>query len=383
MPKRLILCCDGTWNTPTQKEDGQLSPTNVAKLARSILPTAPDGTPQITFYHDGVGAENRLTQLLTGSSGFKKFSLKFMQALLYGPAKLAGGAFGIGLSRIIEECYCFLVDNFEQGDELYLFGFSRGAYAVRSLAGLVRNSGILRKEHADRFAEAYRYYRDRDILTHPRSDQSAEFRTLYSRETSIKFIGVWDTVGSLGIPEFMLDRMVGNLWKFHDASLSTRVENAFQALALDERRGDFKPCLWEKQPDAPSTQVVEQVWFAGVHCDVGGGYADSGLSDCTLAWMINRASGGNCRLACSNSQLQELLHPDPLAEIHNSLKGFFSRRPTFIRPVNQGRSSMESVSTSVQERKDHPPSLYDPENLQGYSGSFSTVALQRAQTTGG
>jgi len=268
--KHLIVCCDGTWNTPEQSENGQICPTNVVKMASALTPLARDGTPQIVFYHDGVGT----------SSGFDL-------------SHWIGGAFGAGLSKIILDAYRFLVDNYSDGDELYFFGFSRGAYTVRSLAGLVRNCGLLKKIHAEKIPDAYGLYRREDRPAEPDGEEARTFREQFSREVTIKCIGVWDTVGALGIPDHVLRHLTEQRWQFHDVKLSRIVEHAYHALAIDERREDFRPTLWEQQPDA-GNQTLEQVWFAGVHCNVGGGYEESGLSDLAFLWM--KAQAETCGL---------------------------------------------------------------------------------------
>ncbi len=169
MTRRLVACSDGTWYTADRN-----TPGNVVEMVRSVLPQAPDGTDQILFYDPGVG---------TGGV-FDKYS---------------GGMFGSGLSKNVLDVYRFLVHNYVEGDEIYLFGFSRGAYTVRSAAGLIRNCGLLHKEHAGRANEAFRIYRERD--EGPDTADAIHFREKYSRQPlRIKFIGVWDTVGALGIP---------------------------------------------------------------------------------------------------------------------------------------------------------------------------------------
>ena len=235
MSKRLIVCCDGTWNTPDQKEEGQICPTNIVKMTSAISPLASDGTVQIVFYHSGVGT----------SSGLDL-------------SHWMGGAFGVGLSEIIQDTYRFLVDNYSEGDELYLFGFSRGAYTARSLAGFIRNCGLLQKIHADKIPAAYGLYRREDQPAEPEGEEAKDFRAKFSREGTIKFIGVWDTVGALGIPDHIIRRLTEKLWHFHDVKLSRIIQNAYQALAIDERREDFQPTLWEQQPDAGS-QNLEQM----------------------------------------------------------------------------------------------------------------------------
>src|SRR3954447_8100070 len=237
MAKRLVLCCDGTWNRPDETREGIPAPTNVAKIEMAVARQDGPGTQQLVHYEEGVGTQ--------------RFE------------RIRGGAFGYGLTRNILNCYRWLVENYEPGDELFLFGFSRGAYTARSTVGLVRNAGILQRQHLDRVDDAYRLYRDPHKESEPAGIAAEIFRREYSHpDTTIRFVGVWDTVGSLGIP---IDAkhlpILTNHWTFHDTTLSHWVLNAFQALAIDERRGPFKPTLWEKKPneDPPPNQTVEQV----------------------------------------------------------------------------------------------------------------------------
>src|SRR5579862_5148896 len=211
--KRLVVCCDGTWNTPDEKDEGADTCTNVTKVALAVAPHDPAGIRQPVFYDKGVGT---------------------------GPFDhWGGGMFGIGLSAKVQEAYTYLVQNFEPGDEIFLFGFSRGAYTARSTAGFIRNAGLLKRQYLYKLQDAYELYRDRSDLTHPRSVEARLFRKSFAYEVGIKFIGVWDTVGALGIPNLPSLPAISARWKFHDVTLSSYVENAFQALAIDERRKPF------------------------------------------------------------------------------------------------------------------------------------------------
>jgi uncharacterized protein (DUF2235 family) len=205
MSKRLVVCCDGTWNFPDRQ-----CLTNVTKVALAIATVDSKGTEQRTFYHRGIGSNRR--------------------------ERIRGGAFGFGLSRDVCDTYRFLVQNYEPGDELFFFGFSRGAFTARSTVGLVRNAGILRQEHVDRVSEAYALYRSRTKTNTPRGREATLFRRSYSYEPRIRFIGVWDTVGALGIPldGFRLISLLNKRWEFHNTELSTSVDAAYQALAIDE-----------------------------------------------------------------------------------------------------------------------------------------------------
>lgn len=358
MSKRLVICCDGTWNTPDQRTDGKICSTNVTKVALAVAPNDVHGTEQRTFYHRGVGTTRR--------------------------ERIRGGAFGAGLSRDICDAYRFLVNNFEPGDELFFFGFSRGAFTARSTAGFVRNCGILRRTEIDRVDEAYALYRSRGRSSHPRSVESRLFRQSYSHETRIAFIGVWDTVGALGIPldGLRLANLLNRRWQFHDTNLSAIVDSAFQALAIDEKRGPFRPTLWTQPADAPTGPKVEQVWFPGVHSDVGGGYPDHAISDIPLLWMVERAKGCGldfhqdafvrqptigAKICPDDDTLSSLtsIAPDPRAAIHESRRGFYKLIPAHHRPLGVGEGSREYVASSAVNRR-NDNSAYRPRELVTY-----------------
>ena len=297
--KRIVICADGTWNAPDHHEaNGEPAPTNVWLLYQLLRKETVDatGTPvtQLAYYHRGIGTGGLLDRIV-------------------------GGLYGAGITRNVLDCYRVLVTYYNPGDEVFLFGFSRGAYTVRSLAGLVRNAGVIARdrchqeadEGADqdglsdpdererrreavlerRVQEAWALYRDRSSATSPTASRAVDFRVRYAHDpVSIAGIGVWDTVGALGIPnDGPLARLRNPRDEFHDVRLSANVRYAFHAIALDERRGPFVPTLWE-QPTGARDQVLEQRWFPGVHADVGGGYprSERGLATVTLRWMCDR-----------------------------------------------------------------------------------------------
>jgi uncharacterized protein (DUF2235 family) len=345
--RRLVVCCDGTWNRPDQLSGGVAAPTNVAKIALAVAERDPAGVDQLLYYEPGVGT--------------RRFE------------RIRGGAFGFGLSRNVRDCYRFIVENYRPGDELFLFGFSRGAFTARSTVGLVRNAGILRREHADRVDEAYALYRSRTDRTHPRGIEARLFRRMYSRpEIEVRFIGVWDTVGALGIPiDGVRLPFTDRLWGFHDTELSSHVQSACQALAIDEQRGPFRPTPWTRQPTA-SGQTLEQVWFTGVHCDVGGGYRDPALAEIALLWMVARAR--ECGLAFSPGHfaaagdpvdetrraLAEETAPDALGAIHNSRRGFYRLLPRYRRTISEVAGS-EVASSALRRHREM--ASYDPAGL--------------------
>ncbi len=336
MPKRIVVCSDGTWNTPDQRSGGSIRPTNVVKLARAIAPTAPDGKSQSVFYDQGVGTEGNLLH------------------------RLIGGASGQGLDKNIQDGYRFLMHNYEVGDEIFLLGFSRGAYTVRSLAGLLRNCGLLHTIHAHRLPDAFDLYRREDAP--PKSDVAEAFRASYSREVEIMFLGVWDTVGALGIPSQRLGHLTNPSYEFHDVELSGSVKHGYHALSIDERRAPFKPALWEwKQKEG---QHVEQVWFVGFHSDVGGGTSDPGLSDVAFTWMKEKATAAG--LAFDGSYVGTAINPNPASPAHDSKTGIFRFTGTFKRSLGHVAPTTEAVHPAVVTRHKIDPPPYSPSNLVEY-----------------
>jgi uncharacterized protein (DUF2235 family) len=371
VPKRLIVCCDGTWNTADQAISGHPSPTNVTKLALSLAAEDAAGARQCVYYHPGVGTSRW--------------------------ERLSGGAFGVGLSRNVLDGYRFLIDNYESGDLLYLFGFSRGAFTARSLAGLIRNSGILRRENVGRIDQAWVLYRS--SADTPRGVAATLFRRAYSFEPRIEFIGVWDTVGALGIPTFgprslkPIVRRINHRWEFHDTKLSTRVKGAFQALAIDEQRAAFAPAVWHQQPGADG-QKLRQVWFTGVHCDIGGGYPDTSLSDIALLWMADGAreyglkflpgalsADGPARMTPGES-IDFKVEPNPLTSPHRSWTKFYRLVSPLNRPIGTAEDETdhhldgcEYLAVSAQEHYEATPD-YRPPELVTYLSDPANVHLE-------
>ncbi|MDS9469802.1 DUF2235 domain-containing protein [Paracoccus sp. MBLB3053] len=297
MPKNLVIGCDGTWNDPEDE-------TNIHWLTSEAVKDA----RQLVYYDKGVGTAGDLD------------------------AKI-GGNFGIGLSENVRQAYAFLLKNYEPGDAVFLFGFSRGAFTVRSMAGFMRLVGRLRSPEL--IEQAYIYYR-----VHEPGEDDSFFERILRPEVGapmpIRFLGVFDTVGSLGLPfeisgrapdlrrtpwaragslvtrwlDELGDRVRRPIKGFHDTRLGDQVEEAAQALAMDERRGFFTPTLWTEAPGEALKcdptgrflqvpQAVSQVWFAGSHIDVGGGdtaIARSGrLSNIPLLWLAERAEAAGMR----------------------------------------------------------------------------------------
>ena len=323
----------------TGQDGGTSFNTNVYELFGIILDRSPE---QISFYDRGVGTSWR---------------------------KLTGNIAGLGISRNIRECYEFIFDNYEAGDQIYLFGFSRGAATVRSLSGFMHLFGILPKSRRELIKRAYKIYKIRNPKKREEKAKTFRERHHIRHWTKIKFLGVWDTVAALGLPMKSLSGLIDRLpfWrhKFHNFSLSESVEHAVQALAIDDERKVFHPVLWE--PEICHYQTVQQVWFCGMHTDVGGGYEESGLSDIALEWMVQKAverglkiypkQDGKCR-------------PNPNGVMHDSRRGglkfLYRKKVRSWDVMKYGKPAVhESVTlrTLNQYNQSKPP--YSPWILQG------------------
>ena len=296
--KRIVICCDGTW-----KRLDERFPTNVVRLAQAVTPMGADGVAQVTFHLDGVGS----------GRGTGRLARALDRAL--------GGMFGQGLMATVEAAYRFLIFNHAPGDEIYLFGFSRGAYTARSLAGLIRNCGILARGEAAAIPEALARYQARGAADHPDSEASCRFRARHGQAVwtspadaawrrahlgtegapiDLRYLGVWDTVGALGVPrDLRLAEVINRSLRFHDTRLSKGVGSARHAVAIDERRRSFPPTLWDNLPalNAEAGDArYQQRWFPGDHGSVGGGGAVTALSNDALLWVAEGAAAAGLGL---------------------------------------------------------------------------------------
>jgi uncharacterized protein (DUF2235 family) len=297
--RRLVVCFDGTWNNA----DSEKADTNVTLIARAIHATQDtDGIQQSVLYLRGVGATGLDVQ------------------------RVIEGATGLGIDDNIRSGYMFLAQNYLPGDEIYLFGFSRGAFTARSVVGFIGSCGLLKRQKLGDLGRAWTYYRT--VTDRSPAKFMASCNSECHPDVNIKFLGVWDTVGALGIPTHILGAIVNNQYGFHDTSPSRIVKHACHALAIDEERDEFVPTLWTGE--APAGSIIEQVWFAGVHSDVGGGYVDRSLADITLTWMAEKAESEG--LAMDWSVLPDGQKLDPLAAQHDSRAGWAVKdrlTPTF------------------------------------------------------
>ncbi|KAF8350102.1 hypothetical protein F5887DRAFT_943819 [Amanita rubescens] len=354
MMKRIIVLCDGTWQDGLAQKCTQY--TNIMRLARSIhykdnrheLPV-----PQIVYYLSGVG------------SGNSTYSY------------LVDGVTGISIVEKIEAGYGFIAQNYHPGDEIFLFGFSRGAYTARIIATLIGQLGILDRKDMDNFADIFKTYqkmgdaKDETELANLRATLSRwtdpnstgkRRANLDGDDFTIKCVCVFDTVNSVGLPEeISLTRAVHPLFGLHDKKLGKHVERAYQALALDEKRVDFS-CLKFVQSDAgrQKGQVLKQCWFSGSHSDIGGGFAAHDLADLTLMWIAGQIGD---ILSLDMQYLAQYLEPvAPWGKQtpHDPSTGFFTVATVSSRPLpSLDDTTQETVHPSVLEQDKLPFTLKD------------------------
>ncbi len=333
MRKRIVVCADGTWNRP-EKNLKKDFPTNVLKLARAIRPVGNDKVPQQVFYDWGVGADYD---------------------------HIAGGITGKGLNKNIMDDYRYIVQNYSPGDELFLFGFSRGAYTIRCLCGLINNCGIIKREDAALIQKAFNHYKRNGAAFAPEGEESIKFRERYSYESrEIKFVGVWDTVGAMGIPISFLG-FFDDKDEFYDTKIGKNIRIARHALAIDEHREDFRPTIWKHRQNMD----LKQVWFAGAHADIGGSYKPDKngyeMSDNALDWIIREAEHFGLTI---EDHLKRMIKKKPLAGIHNSRRSFYRVKKKYLRDIDHGKGPV-LMHTSVKQRWDELPG-YRPGNLKKY-----------------
>ena len=400
MAKKLAVFCDGTWN-----DLRKAIPANVVRLAKCVAQTSEDGDQQVVYYDSGVGVAANIGWLADTYT------------------KYVGGALGRGLDQKIEDAYRFLVLNFEPGDEIYVFGFSRGAYTARSLCGLIRKCGILRRACFNLAPQALQRYRD---PVHPSSPEMVQFRASYAHPLAtgsedqertgveepvagtllegerraaiyqyrspetyrIMFAGIWDTVGALGVPKRYDWLRFNRSYKFHDTSASSLLASVRHAIAANEQRKDFDVTpfdnldrlniewagktgwnvtdpghpLFVPFPDRP----YQQRWFPGDHCSVGGGYAEIGLSSSALLWLAQGADWAGLSFI-----------DDPASELAVARRAVSAFAPLGAEgdatmPAGKARASgpsnVDDVSDPLYERWDGAAE-YRPPNLHVLRGA--------------
>lgn len=326
--QRLVGLSDGTWNTLDMK-----TPTNVGKLRCGLEHAEfdPEGRRQVPIYDEGVGTEGN------------------------GMTRAAGALFGLGLAKNVREMYGKLAKSYREGDEIFLFGFSRGAYTARRVASMIETCGLLKRDHLDLVGEAY------DLFTtpgRPGAGAAEEFRDAHSRSVRIRFLGIWDTVGTHGVPGFLRGHVASRRERFHDARLSAIVDEACHAIALDEQRKAYVPTLWDA--DSTRGRAVEQRWFVGAHRNVGGGFRNTDLSDGAFAWMVERARAAG--LAMDPDWVRANVRPRATGEIHQSHEGFWRLLGTARRSVGDPAFGSQAVDPQVWARWNTVP-WYRPANL--------------------
>ena len=395
MAKRIVFCADGTWNGPEQQtgvtpvdgadDHGELNGakvTNVVKLfanlagrvtpqtmtmrdeQEKVVPDAAGGVVQIAKYIHGVG----------DSDSFLK--------------KAMGGMFGMGVIARVVRGYTFISRNYDPGDEIHIAGFSRGAYTARALAGMISSVGLLNRAEYDANDknEAYRLGvaawckcknmslngagKLTDIASHLLNFVGGFFarQVLDANQlipdVPIKSVAVWDTVGSMGIPAYAGDKRY-DVFRFVDTKLSTKVQNGFHAMAVDELRLDFPVTAWD------SRAGIKQVWFVGAHADVGGGYPaqESRLSDIALEWMMKQLAEVGVRLATPLTY-----KPEPL--IGPAIHQPWSKTPFALLPRSPRQvASTDTIHDSVLRRW-QADSSYRPQALAAVAGSLDKLSRE-------
>jgi uncharacterized protein (DUF2235 family) len=394
-PRRLVFCFDGTWNRLSAD-----CPTNVVRLAQMVCPIARDGVQQIVHYDEGIGTDSRLN-------------------------RWSGGILGEGMLKILREAYRFLIFNYRLGDQIYAFGFSRGAYTARSFIGFIRHAGILDVARASAIDQALRLYsaapagkvgkeldpatrfrlvhctaacvseEDRDERVRLFPTLSAEDRAGFHPDydpaalalIDFRYLGVCDTVRALGIPDFLpFAARANRKYAFHDAVLTSKVQAARHAVAIDEPRLAFRPTLFGRdkvaelnalaargraQPFADWELPYMERWFPGVHGAVGGGGDRRGLSDIALAWVLRGARRAGLDVRTEDGGAVYGLMHDPLDALQNSTVRRWTDRP----PVSWLRALLHRA------RRDGPTGL--PELGLSTLARWHAIATYRPRTLAG
>lgn len=339
MAKHIVVCMDGTWNDPTEQ-------TNVYKLFRllegderrvaeagAIRPhLRKEGAGLLGLYVEGVGARGRHQ----------------------GPL---GGALGVGLHDRVIDAFVLVSQAYAPGDRLWVFGFSRGAWAARSLAGFIARAGLL--DDAGRADAAVRAETLWFEFKHGKLGDRGDHYWQGRDPQPIELVGVWDTVGALGVPFFnglrVVDGLEARLFEFADLDLSPRVKHGRHALAIDETRFDFSPTPWNARAG------VVQTWMPGVHGDVGGGHERAGLSDDALQWMVGEINGLGAGLELATTRLKDDFRPDALADRHDEARKLvWQLRPRKPRQIPVDAQLAPAVAARLRGRADYRPAALRP-----------------------
>ncbi len=366
--KRIILLLDGTWND----RDLAATDSNIVRLediiAKSLAASSTPFLPVLPLVAgQGQGQETfRLTR------GFTPDNVEHVVFYERGVGtgaldRLRGGGLGWGLARNVRRAYRFLSGHYQPGDQVFVFGFSRGAFTARSLVGFISASGLLKPENCSREfdEEAWRFYRavPGDRLHAVKADLAKY--THPQDQTLISCVGVFDTVGALGVPLKMFCRANRARYEFHDVCLSRITWLNLHAIAIDEHRKPFEGTVWRRPKFEQFASSTEQVWFPGAHSDVGGGYIlpearqqqqQLALDDIALDWMLRRVQHFFPSFPCALG-LQRALNPDcALASQHEARHGVYKFfRKAYRSIANQPVTSLGLFETEVgRDRHAHP-----------------------------
>jgi len=397
--KRLVFCFDGTWQKLTQPH-----PTNVVLTAESVVPFVKDDVAQAVFYDQGIGSGDHFGE------------------------HLLGGMFGIGIMDVLADAYRFLIFNHEAGDEIFVFGFSRGAFTARSFVGLLSTCGILDRRSAGQAHALIKHYEARKD-TKAWADEMMKYRAEYCVRVTVSseedawraanvsgytsgespllkvaYVGVWETVGALGVPGWMhISTLFDRKYRFHNTDLTPLVKFARHAVAVDERRLDYKPTLWtnieklngdrgfrSENPEAP----YQQKWFPGGHGAVGGGGDRRGLTDEALAWVWEGALAAGLVLDTTPGSRIYGLNPNPLEWLNPistpmgwSLGEIAERLQ--VRADRKGPDLIEDVAVITQRRWQAPANLlhekaaYRPNTLKQLADPLNAIPAVDWSGTGG
>jgi uncharacterized protein (DUF2235 family) len=390
--RRLVLCLDGTWNSAYQRkrrEKGQAvaKPSNVLKLSRAVRPrSAKDEREQIVYYDIGVGG-------LSHHPGTANW-------LLFIADKVLGGYAGAGFEGNVEDALTFIVHNYREGDEVFLFGFSRGAATARGVTRFLDWSGGLpEKNDAYYLPQLFRGF----VLSHGKKtcdevvaeinkQRAQERRPLpplgFFRKIDVRFLGVWDTVMAIGSRFRARGTSTSPVSRsfYVDRVPARCVRHARQALAIDEARFDFRPEIWT---DCGEGQTLQQRWFAGVHSNVGGGYVDDGLANLALHWILDEAIFHGLDVDKQfaahyrGHPFDRLYRSDPwYYRIADAVRGRFGRgRRSLVEPRPEAHLTLsrsvihrlraDPAATKANGELEHPDlrTLYRPENLLRFLAS--------------
>jgi uncharacterized protein (DUF2235 family) len=342
--KNIIFCADGTWDHPKEADKVSVTDTNVYKLYKALPTTA----TQCPRYDDGVGSDGSII------------------------SHLLGGAFGLGLFNKVKEGYTKIAHDYSEGDQIFLFGFSRGAYTARSIGGMLASCGLPTNLTDDAINDAFNTYR-MPPGSPERAAAKANLTAKYgNKPVTIAMIGVWDTVGSLGIPS-LFGGVDPVMYGFLDTQLSASVKAAYHAISIDERRKAFPPTLWVS--DNVPGQILEQVWFSGCHSSVGGGCKDCGLSDITLKWMMGKCIDNGLIIDPTvwkkYQDLDAAAHGlDEIDESWSVLWGLPS-----IRQVSPDATVASSVASRLQHLLSYLPSNLTITPQRALGPTYKTVAI--------